>query len=126
MHRVEALADRPAGTTPHGVIPFKRLVPLEEIIAAAFGQGVGTVAVRQEYDRLVDAGGSELHLLLALDPEELKTFVPPRILEGILRVRKGALKIAPGYDGVYGTIEIFGEEEKGEATPAAATQMQLF
>jgi len=127
MHRVEALADRSAGTVPDGVIPFKRLVPLEEIIAAALGQGVGTVAVRQEYDRLVDAGGSELHLLLALAPEELGAFVPPRILEGILRVRRGELTIAPGYDGVYGTIEIFGEEEEKEGVaPAGGAQMQLF
>jgi uncharacterized protein (TIGR00375 family) len=124
MHRVEALADRPAGTVPNGVIPCQRLVPLEEIIAAAIGQGVGTVAVREAYDRLVDAGGSELHLLLTLTPEELKTFVPPRMLEGILRVRRGELKIAPGYDGVYGTIEIFGEEEG--LAPAGVAQMQLF
>lgn len=126
MHRVEALADRPAGTVPEGVIPFKRLVPLEEIIAAVVDQGVGTVAVREEYDRLVEAGGSELHLLLALEEEELKAFVPPRILEGILRVRRGELKIVPGYDGVYGTIEIFGEEEKERVAPVGAAQMQLF
>jgi uncharacterized protein (TIGR00375 family) len=41
MHRVEALADRPAGTMPPRAIPFKRLVPLEEIIAAAVGKGSG-------------------------------------------------------------------------------------
>lgn len=82
--------------------------------------------VRQEYDRLVAAGGSEFGLLLDLDPEALRTFVSPRVLEGVLRVRRGQLKIAPGYDGVYGTIEIFGEGGTGEVTGPPVAQMALF
>ncbi|MFQ5881046.1 MAG: endonuclease Q family protein [Candidatus Methylomirabilales bacterium] len=126
LHRVEELADGPAGRTPDGAIPFKRLVPLEEIIAAAIGQGVGTGAVREEYGRLVAAGGSELAILLELSQEDLRSFVPPRVLEAILRVREGRLTIAPGYDGVYGTINIFGEEAMEATSPSRAAQMHLF
>jgi PHP family Zn ribbon phosphoesterase len=99
---------------------------LEEIIAAALDQRVGTVAVRQEYERLVAAGGSELAILLDLKQEELGPFVPPRILEAILRVREGRLTIVPGYDGVYGTVNIFGDEPLEAMSLGRATQTQLF
>ncbi len=126
LHRVEELADGPPGRTPDGAVPFKNLVPLEEIIAAALDQRVGTVAVRQEYERLVAAGGSELAILLDLRQEELGSFVPPRILEAILRVREGRLTIVPGYDGVYGTVNIFGDEPREAMSLGRATQTQLF
>ena len=126
LHRVEELADGCRGRKPDGAVPFRRLVPLEEIIAAAINQRVGTVAVRQEYDRLVSVGGNELAILLDLGQEELRSFVPPRILEAIRRVREGRLAIVPGYDGVYGTIKIFGDEPQEAISLPRATQAQLF
>ncbi|WP_205006657.1 hypothetical protein, partial [Escherichia coli] len=35
LNRVEQLADRPEGFEPENAIPFKSLIPLEEIIADA-------------------------------------------------------------------------------------------
>jgi uncharacterized protein (TIGR00375 family) len=121
MHRVEELADRPEGFLPDQPIPFVRLVPLQEIVAEALGLGVETTGVVREYERLIEKGGSEFRILLDLSSEELAMFVPERILEGILRVREGKLSIRPGYDGLYGDVKIFGEQENQDGS-----QMTLF
>jgi uncharacterized protein (TIGR00375 family) len=114
MHRVEELADREEGYMPGGAIPFKHLLPLEEIISEALGKGVGTLAVESEYQRLIQYFGSEFRILLDLEEEELSEFISPRILKGIMRVREGKVKIQPGYDGEYGKVKIFEEDEEDE------------
>ncbi len=106
MHRVEELADRPEGETPQGRIPYRSLVPLEEIIAQAMGLQPGTKGVTQEYERLVGRLGSEFHILLDLSEEALGKETPPRILQAIRKVRAGELEIEPGHDGVYGKVTI--------------------
>jgi uncharacterized protein (TIGR00375 family) len=123
MHRVEELADRPEGFIPRNAIPSIHLIPLEEIIAAALGVRVGTKAVEEEYERLVERGGTEFQILLDATPEELAAFVPKRILEGILRMRQGKVSIIPGHDGVYGKIDLFPEKKEGEGTKE---QLKLF
>jgi uncharacterized protein (TIGR00375 family) len=123
MHRVEELSDRPEGFIPKNAIPSIHLIPLEEIIAEAVGYRIGTKAVETEYDRLIEKGGSEFHILLDATPEELATFVPPNVREGILRMRKGKVSIIPGHDGVYGKISLFPEKkEEGESKE----QLRLF
>ncbi|MBN1255818.1 MAG: DNA helicase UvrD [Deltaproteobacteria bacterium] len=126
MHRVEELADRPEGFVPPNAIPAIHLIPLEEIIAEALGQGTGTKGVNQEYMRMVESGGSEFAVLIDLPPEEIERIAPPRIYEGIMRVRKGELEITPGHDGVYGQISIFPKEGEEEKPAEGEEQMSLF
>jgi uncharacterized protein (TIGR00375 family) len=121
MHRVEELSDRPEGFVPEGAIPCNHLIPLQEVIAEALGQGVETKGVQNEYLRLVSVFGSEFRILLDLPLEEMEKNVPAKVLEGIKRVRDGDLHIVPGHDGVYGQIQIFGEKEK-----APTEQLGLF
>jgi uncharacterized protein (TIGR00375 family) len=123
MHRVEDLADRQEGFVPKNAIPSIHLIPLEEIIAEALDVRVGTKAVEAEYERLIESGGSEFRILLDATPDELASFVPSHILDGIVRMRQGKVSIVPGHDGVYGKINLFPERKRGEEVKE---QLKLF
>jgi uncharacterized protein (TIGR00375 family) len=124
MSRVEALATRKDGGTA-GRVPFRHLIPLEEIIAEALGAQPGTGAVREEYLGLVSALGNEFAVLMDVPLEEVARHTRPRVVEGLRRVRDGQVHIRPGYDGVFGEIRIFGSagEEPRVEQPA---QTSLF
>ena len=112
LNRVEELADRPEGEKPSNAIPYKSLIPLEEIIAEAVGQNPGTKLVEKEYTELIEKLGSEFKILLDVSEQELKDNTLPKIAQGIIKVRNGQVNIDPGYDGVFGKIKIFSENEK--------------
>lgn len=112
LNRVEQLADRPEGFRPENVIPFKSLIPLNEIIADALEQGVGTIEVKRNYKKLTKNFGNEFEVLLNVKREDLEKATLPEIAEGIVRVREGKVHITPGFDGVYGKIRIFSEGEE--------------
>ena len=124
MHRVKFLADRETGFVPEKAIPYKSIIPLQEIIAEGLRVGVESAAVQNEYKRIASAGGSEFNVLLELEKENLKKIAPSKIVEGIMNVREGKVKIIPGYDGVFGKINIFGDEEKDKEKHEG--QMSLF
>jgi uncharacterized protein (TIGR00375 family) len=128
MHRVEELADRPPGFRPPGAISAIHLVPLEEIIAAGYGLGAGSKRVRREYLNLLERGGAELEILLDQSAAELSSFMDSRLVEGILRVRQGLVTVHPGYDGVYGRVNLFSENpmENQALFPPADRQLNLF
>jgi uncharacterized protein (TIGR00375 family) len=123
MNRVEQLADRPEGFQPADKIPYKNLIPLDEIIADAKGVNKGAVAVEREYMSTLAKFGTEFDILLKASKDELLQELPSRVAEGVLRVREGKVNIQAGFDGEYGKISIFGDEEK----PATSEkQLSLF
>ncbi|PIS29849.1 DNA helicase UvrD, partial [Candidatus Saganbacteria bacterium CG08_land_8_20_14_0_20_45_16] len=109
MHRVDDLADRSDGFRPATAIPFKSMIPLQEIIAESKGRGVGTKAVQEAYHSAVQKLRTEFKILLETSADELRAALLPEIADGIIKVREGKVSIAPGYDGEFGKIKIFSE-----------------
>ena len=105
--RVEELADRPADFKREGAPGFLRLLPLSEIIAAVLGtDSPSTQAVWQNYNLLVGKFGDEYKVLMDAAKEELAKVVEAPIAEAIVKVRDGLIKVIPGYDGVYGRLNL--------------------
>ncbi len=120
LHRVEKLADRDAGAMPKGAPVYYSLIPLAEIIAETLDMGVASKAVNRIYWNMIQKLGNEFSILMDAPLDTIERAGSMLIREAISRVRAGNVRIAPGYDGEYGTIKIFEGEErkehKGQAT----------
>ena len=114
LSRVEELADRPYGFRPENAIGYKSLVPLDEVIASIKGVSPKSKAVEKEYLDLINNFGSEFNILVRMSKEKLLRSLPPKLADGVERVREKKLEIIPGYDGEYGIIKIFGADREKE------------
>lgn len=104
LSRVETLADRPEGYKPEGAPDFTSVVPLQELIADALGQKVGTKAVQLLHDQLISTFGNEMAVLLETSSTDISTASQPVVGQAVEDMRQAKLKIEPGYDGVFGTV----------------------
>ena len=125
LNRIQELATQPEGYKPEGAIPFKRLVPLQEVIADALDVMVASKQVGIEYDNLIKAFGSEFGVLLGPSLNELQNATQPRIAQGIINVREGKVTAIAGYDGVFGKIKVFGAGNEPVEAPVVQ-QKKLF
>ncbi|MDP3778778.1 MAG: endonuclease Q family protein [bacterium] len=112
MNRVDVIADRALGKKSPFAIPFKRMVPLDEIIAESFGMGTASKKVKIVYDDMIKSLGTEFGILIDAELSDIAAAATPEIVEGIKRVREGNLQILPGYDGEYGVVKIFDSHER--------------
>lgn len=121
-HRIEELADRDASSVMNRKIPFKSIVPLAEVLAEVYGvSSTQSKKVEAEYLRLTDELADEFTLLLDTPIETIRSkSSSAHLATAIEKMRAGDLKIQPGYDGIYGTVRIFGENG-----PPAAKQSSL-
>jgi uncharacterized protein (TIGR00375 family) len=123
MHRVEELADREEGMNPSSRVPFKHLIPLNEIIAEAIEKTAECQSVWDIYFRLIREFGDEHRVLTEVPAAELARLQLERLGQAIDRMRKGAVRIVPGHDGDYGRISLF---EKELADGESSGQLTLF
>ena len=112
LHRVEKLADRAEGDRPDVAMPFENLIPLPEIIGSVLQVGPTSKRVQTVYEQMLATHGAELKILRQLPIEEIAKTGDPLIAEGIRRTREGDVHIDPGYDGVYGKIQVFSDEDR--------------
>lgn len=112
MHRVEKLADRKSDYKPGNRHPYNCLIPLPEILAEMYETGVGTKRVTETYETLLSKLGPELSILMHKPLDEISRTGGTLLAEGIRRMRSGEIEIAAGYDGEYGKIQLFSEDER--------------
>ena len=91
--------------------PFVKLVPLNEIIAEAIVSPVTGEKVKFQFDEMCLRFGSEIEVLLRTPIEEIESLYGEKIAAGVSKVRKGDIFIKPGFDGEYGKVKIWSEEE---------------
>lgn len=134
LNRVAQLADRKCGFRPETAIPFKSVIPLEEIIAETFNVGAGSKRVLKVYERMTSAQytenstqkkANEFSILLDLSEKQITEISSHEIAEAVIRVREGRVRVEGGYDGVFGKIHIFSDEER-EKLLRKPRQMGLF
>jgi len=111
LNRVDELANRELGFVPEISIPFKSVIPLEEIIADVLEVGTQSKRVLALYEQMVNKH-PEFEILLDLTQDEIEKLGNKEIAEAVIRVRQGNVHIEGGYDGVFGKIHIFNEEER--------------
>lgn len=121
MNRVEKLADRKEGFLLEGAPSYKSLIPLIEIIAFGLGVGSGSQSAWREYNALVQKFGSEFAVLLGESEERIEKECPAKIARGILNTRKRDIEVIPGYDGVYGKINLYKKDDEKKEK-----QLELF
>jgi uncharacterized protein (TIGR00375 family) len=124
--RIEELADRPVGFTPPDAVPYVHLLPLSEIITTVLGASSPSVRnVWNVYNGLITEFGTEYNVLLDASMEALSKIVDLRIAEAIVRVREGKAQVIPGYDGVYGQLDLFADDTQREHRVSKIPQRTL-
>ena len=124
--RIEELADRPADFMPENSVGFKHLLPLSEIIASVLGSdSPSTQKVWSIYNVLVEKFGNEYSVLIDASLDALSAVVDRGIAETIVKVRNGQVRVIPGYDGVYGKLDLSVEGSGVKAVPERVQQLNL-
>lgn len=139
MERVEALADRSSneltvidqdGTITNKNYPtrarYKMLVPLLTVLAEAFDTVPTNQKVLSEYKKLISVLGNEIKILTKVNIAEIEKISGPKIAEGVKKDRTGDLVIDPGYDGVFGIVKIWGDQERKKEAEIEIPQLGLF
>ncbi|NYZ75308.1 DNA helicase UvrD [Candidatus Micrarchaeota archaeon] len=127
-YRVEQLADRPEGFVPKGAIPFKKLLPLHELLATVYCTSLSSKKVMTEGTRLMNEFSSELNVLLEASRETLLKTTDEKIVDAILLNREAKIKVKPGFDGEYGVPQLPQEallcEKPAEEKPRTSQQIR--
>jgi len=117
MHRVAELADRPEGTRPAGAADFRYLIPLTEIIGETLCVGQASRKVEELRQQLISTIGPELFILQIAPIDAIKRAGFTLVAEAIKRMREGKVIREAGYDGEYGIIRLFKNNELKSRPP---------
>lgn len=106
QHRVMELADRSEPCFPDPAPAVFSLIPLPEVLSEILSVGAASKKVSELYRSIISKFGSEFHLMLKSEIDEINSFMPV-LGEAVNRIRNGRVTRKPGYDGQFGVIRIF-------------------
>lgn len=111
-HRVEELADRDEDVSPPATAgEVRNFVPLPEILSEIRGVGPQSKSVQTMWEMMTDRLGPELAILGEIPIDEIRRETSDVVAEAIDRLRRGAVTREAGYDGEYGRIRLFADNE---------------
>ena len=116
LARAEALADREDGARGARWRPYKNLIALPSIISEVVGVGPNSKRVQSQFQRMLARLGNEIYILNDAPVEDISRVAGAPMAEAIFRMREGKVHIKSGFDGEFGKIHIFSEEEKQDLT----------
>jgi DNA helicase-2/ATP-dependent DNA helicase PcrA len=112
LYRVEELSDRKEGEKPDRHHPFYNTVPLVEILSEVLKVGPASKKVTGTYRLLIEKLGPEFDILTTLKKETIDDAGVPLLGEAISKVRRSEIDLIPGFDGEFGKIKIFSQDER--------------
>ncbi len=110
LHRINELADRPEGYIPANAIPYVHAVPLIEVLSYMMKKPETAVGVKGAYMKLIERFGSEFNVLLKSDINSIGN-VDKELGQAIRRIRDEEVNLIPGYDGIFGIVDIMNREK---------------
>jgi len=129
LYRVEELADRPKHEKPQKNHPYYSIVPLVNILSEILKVGPGSKKVMNNYNAALDILGPELSILQNLEPKAIDKAGIPLLGEAVKRMRRGEIDISPGYDGEFGRVKIFKDQERerlmGQKQPLTSVNRKM-
>jgi uncharacterized protein (TIGR00375 family) len=108
-YRVQQLSGKPSTFQTHKTVEY--IVPLIELVSEIKGKGVGSKTVVSEYETIYSTLGDEFSILRKISPQDIKNNGFEDLAIVIDRMRKKDVIIEPGYDGVYGKVNVFRENQ---------------
>ncbi len=114
LNRVNELADREPGYVPKGSIPYVHAVPLQEVLAFVSKKSAYSAYVKSAQAKLIEKFGTEFNVLLKADIESIRG-VDRELARAIENIREERVRIKPGYDGVFGVVDVLDSAGGGHA-----------
>lgn len=114
LHRILDLADKSKNKA--ATLGCFKTIPLLEILSEIFQLNPGSKKIMMYYNNLLEKFGPELYILNFTGIDELRNSGITLLADAIERMRKNEVMITPGFDGKYGSVKIFREEEIKKAS----------
>lgn len=101
--RISEISDFDKAHHPDFRPPYVHLMPLAELISTVYDKGVTTKTVQNIWQKLIDAFGNEINVLINSDIDEIEKF-DLNVSKAIQAFRNNTIDIIPGGGGKYGEI----------------------